>query len=196
MYAEMDGVTARLRRGSVPMEKGEQDGKADVYREVKVGAVFVGEPGPERSELVPGVFVDRPGPIRYVARRTTADTFASLLYTLAQHAGIARAEQVVVLGDGAKWIWRVAEEQFPGAVQIVDEYHAREHVWEGARPPFAGHPPLRETYAKQITEKLAGGKIEGVTAALGQLAPRAPETARAGRILEIDTDDCRRNAAS
>ncbi len=190
----MDGVTARLRRGSVPMEKGEQDGKADVYREVKVGAVFVGEPGPERSELVPGVFVDRPGPIRYVARRTTADTFASLLYTLAQHAGIARAEQVVVLGDGAKWIWRVAEEQFPGAVQIVDEYHAREHVWEVARAAFAGEPTLRETWAKQITEKLAEGKIEEVIAALERLPPMAPEPGKSRSILEIEADYFRTNA--
>ena len=64
---ETDGVTARIRRGSVPMEEAEAKRKADVYREIKVGAVFEGIPGRERSELVPGVFLDEPGPIEYVA---------------------------------------------------------------------------------------------------------------------------------
>lgn len=133
LYIEMDGVMARFRRGSVPMEVSEQERKGDVYREVKAGAVFVGEPGQKRSELVPGVFVDTPGPIRYLARRTTAGEFAPHLYALAHRTGLTRAQQVVILGDGAPWIWRLAEEQFPGAVQIVDEYHAREHVWDVAR---------------------------------------------------------------
>ncbi len=91
LYVEMDGVMARLRRGSVPMEKQEQDRRGDVYREVKVGAVFEGEAGHERSKLVPGVFVDTPGPIRYVARRTTAEDFAPRIYALAQAAGVRRA---------------------------------------------------------------------------------------------------------
>lgn len=112
LYVELDGVMARLRRGSVPMEKAEREREGDVYREVKVGAVFVGSPGPERSELVPGVFVDTPGPIQYVARRTTAEDFAPRLYALARQNGLLRAQQVVVLADGAKWIWKLAESNF------------------------------------------------------------------------------------
>lgn len=102
LYVELDGVMARLRRGSVPMEAQEHEREGDVYREVKVGAAFVGEPGPERSELVPGVFVDVAGPKRDVARRTTAEDFGPRLYTLARQAGLLRAQQVVILGDGAK----------------------------------------------------------------------------------------------
>jgi hypothetical protein len=98
LYVETDGVFAQLRRGSVIMEKEEQGGEGDVYRDVKVGAVFLGQPGRERSELAPGVFVDTPGPIQYVAKRTTADAFA-------QREGIARAEQVVVLGSLPDTFW-------------------------------------------------------------------------------------------
>ncbi len=194
MYVEMDGVMARMRRGSVPMEKQEQEQGGDVYREVKVGAAFVGEPGPERSELVPGVFVDQPGPITYVARRTTVDAFAPLLYALAQQAGITQAEQVVVLGDGALWIWRVAEEQFPGAVQIVDEYHACEHVWDVARAAFAADPQLRDNWARTVTDQLAEGKIEEVIVAIKRLPPLAPPPGKARSILEIEADYFRRNA--
>lgn len=116
LYVELDGVMARLRRGSVPMEAQEQEREGDVYREAKVGAAFVGEPGPERSELVPGVFVDVPGSKQYVARRTTAEDFGPRLYALARQTGLLRAQQVVILGDGAKWIWNLADEHFPGAV--------------------------------------------------------------------------------
>ena len=37
-----------------------------------------------------------------------------------------------MLGDGAHWIWNIADEHFPGAQQIVDLYHAREHYWKAA----------------------------------------------------------------
>jgi len=56
---ELDGVMARLRRGSVPMEEQECKRKGDVYREIKVGAVFEASQGPARSQLAPGVFVDQ-----------------------------------------------------------------------------------------------------------------------------------------
>ena len=55
LYIELDGIFARMRRGSVPMEEEERQRKGDVYREMKVGAVFLAERGPERSELAPEV---------------------------------------------------------------------------------------------------------------------------------------------
>jgi len=51
LYIELDGVLARMRRGSVPMEQEEVHQKGDVYREIKAGAVFRAERGPKRSEL-------------------------------------------------------------------------------------------------------------------------------------------------
>jgi transposase len=48
----------------------------------------------------------------------------------------SRAQKKVVLGDGAEWIWNIADQHFPGAIQIVDLYHARQHLWELARKLF------------------------------------------------------------
>jgi hypothetical protein len=45
-----------------------------------------------------------------------------------------------VLGDGAEWTWNLADLHFPGAIQIVDLYHAREHLWKLAR---ALHPTVQ-----------------------------------------------------
>src|SRR6266699_7178593 len=94
LYIELDGVLARMRRGSVPMEKEERQRKGDVYREIKAGAVFRAERGPKRSELVPGVYVDTPQPdsMRYVARRTAKGGFGWLLYQLALHGGLEQAK--------------------------------------------------------------------------------------------------------
>lgn len=89
IYIELDGILARLRRGSVPMEEKEQKRKGDVYREIKVGAVFRAERGRERSELAPDIWVDTPqaGSMRYVARRTAKGGFGPMLYCLALHCG-------------------------------------------------------------------------------------------------------------
>ena len=193
LYVETDGVFARLRRGSVVMEKEEQEREGDVYRDIKVGAVFLGQPGRERSELAPGVFVDTPGPIQYVARRTTADAFAPLLYALAQREGITCAQQVVVIGDGARWIWRLAEEQFPGAVQIVDEYHAREHVWEVARAAFAAEPSQKEGWATHVIDLLSTGQIEEVIRAIERLPPMTPPPGKSRSVADTEAEYFRTN---
>lgn len=193
LYVELDGVMARLRRGSVPMETQESERAGEVYREVKVGAAFVGEPGPERSELVPGVFVDAPGPKRYVARRITAEDFGPQLYGLARQAGILRSQQVVILADGARWIWNLAEEQFPGAVQIVDEYHAREHVWEVARAAFAAEPNLRDCWAHQVIDLLSLGRVSEVIAAIEKLPPLSPLSGKTKSIPETEAEYFRTN---
>src|SRR5205085_4020030 len=77
LYIELDGILARMRRGSVPMQEEERKRKGDVYREMKVGAVFLAQRGPERSKLVPAVWVDMPkeDSLRYVARRTARGGF-------------------------------------------------------------------------------------------------------------------------
>ncbi len=182
LYIELDGILARMRRGSVPMEEHERQRKGDVYREMKVGAVFLAERGRERSGLAPDVWVDMPkeGSLRYVARRTAKGGFGQLLYALAQQSGLDRAKQVVVLGDGAPWIWKLVAEHFPGAVQIVDLYHAQQHVWEVAHAVFASSSQDACIWAKQACTLLVHGKIEELVVALGKLPtiPPAPDESR------------------
>lgn len=151
LYIQLDGVLARLRRGSVPMEQDEQQRRGDVYREIKVGAIFQARRGRERSELAPGAWVDAPvaGSLRYVSQRSALGDFGRRLYALAVQGGLRRAKQVVVLGDGARWLWRLVEEHFPGAVQIVDVWHAQEHVWEVAQAVFGRTTPEGVAWAEQ-----------------------------------------------
>lgn len=176
LYIEPDGIMGRMRRESVPMEKYEQEREGDVYREIRVGAVFLAERGKERSELVPDVWIDTPaeGSQQYVARRTALGGFDKLLYALACKSGLNRAEQVVVIGDGAHWIWDLAHEQFPGSVQIVDLYHAKEHVWDVAHAVFGRTTAQGVSWAKQACDLLVHGRIEDLVALIGELPPITP----------------------
>jgi hypothetical protein len=186
LYVELDGVFARLRRGSVPMEEGEQQREGDVYREIRVGAVFQAKPGRERSELAEGVYVDEPveGSLRYVAQRTALGDFGRHLYALAVHQGLAQAKQVVVIGDGAPWLWRLAEEHFPQAVQIVDLYHAKQHVWAVAVAVFGRGHPQAVAWAKRACDWLVHGQIETLLTAIAALPPVAPSPGQSKSVPE------------
>ena len=177
LYIELDGVLARMRRGSVPMEKEERQRQGDVYREIKAGAVFRAERGSKRSELAPGVYVDTPAEdsVRYVARRTAKGGFDWLLYLLAVQCGLEQAEQVVVVGDGAPWIWNLAAEHFPGAVQILDLYHAKAHVWDVAHAVFGRGTAAGTVWATHACSLLEQGHSEALLSALQVLPPIPPE---------------------
>jgi hypothetical protein len=96
----------------------------DGWKEVKLGAVY---------DLVPrirhGEVVRVPGATTYTATLAVAQDFARQVVSVAQRRGLNWARRVAVLGDGARWIWKLADRRFPGAVQIVDWFHATEHLW-------------------------------------------------------------------
>lgn len=74
----------------------------------------------------------------YVATRKGLDDFRAQLYTEAIQRGLLQAEEVLILADGAVWIWNIADDRFKGATQRVDMYHVREHLWTLANELF-GH---------------------------------------------------------
>ena len=177
------------------MQEQERKRKGDVYREIKVGAVFEATRGPERSGLAPGVFVDQAGPKHYVARRGKAEDFGKVLYTLAVTYGLHRAHQLVVLGDGAVWIWRLVAEHFPGAVQIVDLWHAREHVWKVARVVFGPNTPRASAWAEHACSLLVEGKIEDLVEEIVVIPPIPPEPGASRSVPDIERDYFISNAA-
>jgi hypothetical protein len=96
------------------------------------------------------------------------------LSALAVEQGLLRARQVVVLGDGAPWLWRLVEEHFPDAVHIVDVYHAKQHVWEVASAVFGRSHPDGVAWAKHACDWLVHGHIETLLKAIAALPPIAP----------------------
>jgi len=80
--------------------------------------------------------------------------------------GWSRAQKKVVMGDGAEWIWNLAELHFPGAIQGVDLYHARQHLWDLACQlhPYDEAPQKRWMMVQQ--HRLDEGKIKKLVSSL------------------------------
>jgi hypothetical protein len=67
------------------------------------------------------------------------------------------------MGGGAEWIWNLAELHFPDAVQIVDLYHARHHLWELARKLDPNNETGQKAWMKFHQQRpLDKGKIENL----------------------------------
>lgn len=72
----------------------------------------------------------------FIATRTGLDGFQPQLYAEAIQRGLLQAEHVLILADGAIWIWNLADDRFKGAAQRVDLYHVKEHLWKLANELF------------------------------------------------------------
>ena len=118
-----DGTGAPMRRRYLRGRKGKQGGRART-REVKVGTVFT-----HRKPAEPDQRPERDyGSTTYLAAIVSADDFGPLLRHEAIRRGMGSAQTVVFLGDGAVWVWKLARLNFPGAICILDYYHACEHL--------------------------------------------------------------------
>jgi hypothetical protein len=118
-----DGTGAPMRRKELKGRRGKQPDGTARTREVKVGALFTHRrPKPDERPLRDH------NSTSYIAQILSAQDFGSRLRAEALRRGMAKARVVVFLGDGAVWIWKLARINFPGAVYILDYYHALEHL--------------------------------------------------------------------
>ena len=98
----------------------------------------------------------------------------------AARRGFGAAERRVVLGDGAAWIWNIAAEHFPGAVEIVDVFHAAEHLFDIAKAVYGDDNDLARVWAEQRRDELLAGAFDDLLRAVGTHAGHREE-ARKGR---------------
>jgi hypothetical protein len=125
LYIAVDGTGVPMVPAATRGRAGKAaDGKART-REVKLACLFT-----QTTVDQDGFPVRDPGSSTYLATFDPADRFGQLADAEARRRGSQHIRQLVVLGDGAVWIWNLADELFPAATQIVDLYHAREHVHE------------------------------------------------------------------
>ena len=127
LYVSMDGVFAPLRDGWC--KDGSKGSLCCRFGECKVGVVY--EPLQDAQ--------GRDHKVRtraYISTFDSVDSFGPLIGTLAHQNGHHHAKEVVVIADGAAWIWQIAAKQFGGAVQIVDFFHACQHLASVAESRF------------------------------------------------------------
>jgi hypothetical protein len=161
LYIQMDGTGVPVVKKETLGRKGKTDGQPAHTREVKLGCVFTQTKWDEK-----GYAIRDPDSTTYTGAIEPAGEFGKRLYLEAWNRGWRRAEKKVVIGDGAEWIWNNADADFPGAVQIVDLYHARQHLWELARKLHPNDQAKQKAWIKTHQRWLDQGKIEKLVAAL------------------------------
>jgi hypothetical protein len=123
LYIAIDGTGVPMVAAETEGRPGKgPDGQAHT-REVKLACLFT-----QTALDETGHPVRDPGSSSYLATFEPAARFGQLVDAEARRRGAEHIRQLVVLGDGAVWIWNIADSLFPAATQIVDLYHAREHV--------------------------------------------------------------------
>jgi hypothetical protein len=184
LYVQMDGTGVPVTQGE--RREGKIEGQSAHTREVKLGCVFT-----QTACDAEGYAVRDPDSTTFVGAIESATEFGKRLYLEACNRGWNRAHKKVVMGDGAEWIWNLAELHFPGAIQIVDLYHARQHLWNVARLLYPGDELGQKRWILRHQPKLDEGKIEKLVGYLRSLAPASPELAET---LRKEADYFQRNA--
>ncbi len=146
LYIAVDGTGVPMVAAGTEGRPGKgEDGQART-REVKLACLFTQTTVDEEGRPIRD-----PRSSSYLATFDPAARFGQLVDAEARRRGCEHIRQLVVLGDGAVWIWNLADELFPAATQIVDLYHAREHVHDLAT---LATRLLRDSHPDWLTQRL------------------------------------------
>jgi Uncharacterised protein family (UPF0236) len=176
LYVSFDGTGVPVIKRETAGRRGKAATGEAHTREVKLGCVFT------QTE------VDKEGhPVRdeasttYVGAIETAPEFGWRIYGEAERRGLRRAAQAIIIGDGAPWVWGLAAEHFPGALEIVDLYHAREHLTHLSKLVYGVASAKGRQWTTVRLAQLDEGDVESLLVSLRRLRPAAAQTQEAVR---------------
>lgn len=154
LYGSLDAVKYHDR------EKRNEDDEG--WRDLKVGVWFETDAKPpskpdEDWEI-------RARNITYYCDIVEAERFGELVWATGFQRKALQAQEIVFLGDGADWIWNLVDEQYPQAVQIVDWFHATEHLGTVAKAAYAD-PVEQRQWLDRVKADLWAGAMDKVIAA-------------------------------
>ena len=157
LYAAIDGTGVPVTSRETAGREGKGDDGRARTREVKLAVFFTQDR------------LDKDGyPVRDQASTSVIATFepASVFAGLVKAEGIRRGadhvRQLTILGDGAAWIWGIATAKFPEATQVVDLFHAREHLHDLARSLEFMLGDRKDEWLAARLEDLDYGDIDGI----------------------------------
>lgn len=167
LYIAADGTGVPVLRRETKGRKGKAADGIARTREVKLGAIFTQTTTDEKNTPVRD-----PLSTTYVGKIESCDDFGPRLYAEAFRRGCGKAERVVFIADGAPWLWNLADEHFGGATQIVDYYHAAEHIGNLAKLLYPEDKVGKKRWFKKLKKYLRKGDIEKVVSILSSLNVR------------------------
>jgi hypothetical protein len=148
-YVSSDGTGVPMRREELEGRAGRQPDGSAKTREAKLGCIFTQTVIDEDGQPLRD-----PDSTSYVGTFAGSSALGVLLRQEATRRSWERAQQVVFLGDGATWVWEVARLNFPGAIQILDFYHATEYVGELASLLFGSDEAQRLRQRERWTHRM------------------------------------------
>jgi hypothetical protein len=182
LYLGMDGTGIPLRAEELAGRSGKQPDGSAKTGEVKLCTVWSAE-----SLDAEGTPIRDEGSVSYSAALESAwaadiaaerSPFAQRVGREALRRRFDQALRQVVLGDGAPWIWNIAEDQFPEAVQIVDRFHAKQHLGELGKALYGLTTPRAFQWADRRKEELDTGKFQALLTAIRRQVPRSEDARR------------------
>ena len=188
LYLGMDGTGVPLRKQELVDRAGKQPDGSAKTREVKLCTVWSAEGRDKKGTPVRDVgSVSYSAAIESAAQKDTdavPSEFAARVEREATRRGFERAARRVVLGDGAKWIWNIASEHFPDAIQIVDRFHVKQHLSKVATSIYGAGSDLGEQWAHARYDELDEGDIEAVLGALRAHSPTNDEASKCAAYVD------------
>ena len=163
-YISFDGTGIPMRQSELTGRRGKRGDGTARTREVKLGCVFTqvglnakGYPEREADSTT------------YVAAIESSECFGWRIYAEARRRGLDRAQQIIVITDGARYNRTIAQTHFPEAIHIVDLYHAFEHLGLVAKALWGVEASAPEPWRRL----LKAGKIEQIIATVAKQLPSA-----------------------
>jgi hypothetical protein len=188
LYLGIDGTGIPMRSSELLGRSGKQENGTAKTREVKLVTVWSAESKDEE-----GIPLRDPGSVSYsaaiesAATHDTASDYAPFTQRVQREATRRCFEQAtrrVVLGDGAPYIWNIADELFPDATQIVDRFHVKQHLSEVAKAIFGADPGQGRAWAKQRHEELDDGRLQPLLQVLQQHAGSCQEAGKCADYIQ------------
>jgi len=183
-----DGVSDTLIIATDGCQAPQRDG----WHEVKLATLYP-KASRCRSSSGRGRLLDK----GYFATLENAEQFGWALRAVGKAWGTGQVRRVVCMGDGAPWIWNLTDFHFPGATEIVDFYHAAEHLWEVGEALWGDRHTSVATRAwiRRYRKYLKQGRTDLVIGAIerGWLQRRGRLSAKQGKVVRLNLAYFQRN---
>ncbi len=194
LYGSMDAAKVRVEPRSKP---GEPPSEHEDWRDMKVLSWFEVEEVPpaqrssrQRQKVAREQPALRAKNLKYFCDIIEAEEFGKLLWASGVQMKADLIPELIFLGDGAVWIWNLFSRYYPNAIQIVDWYHAEEHL-EGVAAAAFADPEARANWLENVVQALWEGQVEMVIHACQALAPACSQAQKAANYLYTNAERMR-----
>ena len=168
LFAQAQGdCEAHIDAGKVNTHDGWRDVKVAIFAKRERGAAATAAQWDERD-------LPKPSVRAVIAAVEEASLFGERCAAEARRLQLPEASRLSVLGDGAEWIWNLQQRHFPDAAGLLDVFHGRGHIADGAKGVFGEGTEHAKNQTARGQQQLLEDGYGGVTAWVGEVAPQIP----------------------